>query len=329
MDGVKVRLAAEKSSFLNGVESEIKKYIISRRKNCIGICQMKSEGNVHRTWNLDNDIDDFAKVLYHFLKKKPPMYKGYALDSALSKPITDIVIERWTQLFVNQSDAISKGIIQTLVADEGRLKTFLTRISEIALASVSKAVQQKIINKIADQIVDSVHHGTLHVVGQHVTNVAATTAGSTLVTTITHILMKLMVMHGSQIVAKILASSFLSHLVAAVAKKFVLAAVFAAVAQYLYVHFGVIISSSAIMWIALPAVAAYIIYNIKVFPQKLGEKVSKNLRDELAKKYEGVNQTILEKVWASIIDGDELVESIRNDREFQQAMQQMVEQERF
>ena len=326
MDEVKAQLARDKSRFLDEVEEEIKSYIISRKKSCIAICQMKNEDVIHYTWDLDNDIDDFAKVLYHFLKKKPPVYKGYALDSALSKPITEIVIKRWTQLFVKQGDVISKGIIQTLVADKAKLKTFLTRISEVALAGVSKAVEKKIIDKIADQIYDSVQHGAIHTMGQHISNVATTAAGSTVVTTITHILMKLIMMHASQIVAKILASSFLTHLVGALAKKFVLAAVLAAVAQYLWVHFGVIISSSAIVWVAIPAVAAYVIYNIRTFPRKLGEKVSKNVKDELSVKYESVNQTILDKVWTSVIDGDELVKSVQNDAEFCQAMKKLVDE---
>ncbi|KAK3053790.1 hypothetical protein LTR09_005070 [Extremus antarcticus] len=79
--------------------------------------------------------------------KKAPTYKGYKLDSALSKPIVDIVIDRWTALFVSQGDAISEGIIKSLVADEVKLKRFLTRISEVALSSVSVKVRNKIIDQ--------------------------------------------------------------------------------------------------------------------------------------------------------------------------------------
>lgn len=328
MDQVKEQLAREKPCFLDDVEREIKTEIKSRGKNCIGINQMKSDGTVYYTWELGkNDIDDFGKVLYHFLKDKQPTYKGYALDSALSGPISDIVIKRWTQVFVDQSEAISKGVIETLVADEVKLKTFVTRVSEVALASVSKSVQNKIIDKIVDQIKDSVQHGTLHAMGQSISLFAATAAGGAVVTTITHLLMKLMVMHGSQIVAKILASSFLSHLVSALAKKFLGAAVLAAFTQYLWIHFGVIITSSTIILFALPLIAAYILYKIATFPEKLGEEVSKNVRAELAMKYESINQTVLERVWASIIDGSDLVDSIKNDGEFGQALKEMAKEE--
>lgn len=147
MEGVKTSLASEKNRFLEEVETSIRKYIISTGKNCIAINQMKNGNTIYITWYL-NDLDSYAKVLYHFLKnKKAPTYKGYKLDSALSKPIVDIVIDRWTSLFVSQGDAISEGIIKSLVADEVKLKRFLTRISEVALSSVSVKVRNKIIDQ--------------------------------------------------------------------------------------------------------------------------------------------------------------------------------------
>ncbi len=83
------------------------------------------------------------------------------------------------------------------------------------------------------------------------------------------------------------------------------------------------------MWVALPLVAGYIIYNIATFPEKLGGKVSQNVRKALAGQYEVVNQQVWEKVWASVVDGDELVEAIARDREFVGAMEELAREEKM
>jgi len=69
MEGVKPSLASEKNRFLEEVETSIRKYIISTGKNCIAINQMKNDNTIYITWYL-NDLDSYAKVLYHFLKNK-------------------------------------------------------------------------------------------------------------------------------------------------------------------------------------------------------------------------------------------------------------------
>lgn len=71
------------------------------------------------------------------------------------------------------------------------------------------------------------------------------------------------------------------------------------------------------MWIVLPLIVAYIGYQIATFPEKLGNKVSKKIRVELEQNFESTNKTMLQKIFDTVFGGNELVEIIAKDEEFQ------------
>jgi hypothetical protein len=127
-------------------------------------------------------------------------------------------------------------------------------------------------------------------------------------------------------VAKVLASAALQHVLMALAKKFVLAAVTAAVFQFLTVHFGAALAGASILWVVLPIIAGYLVYKIATFPKELGEAVSKDVRKELDKNFDSMNKTILEKIFYSVFEGDELAGTIARDGDFQDAIRQLGEQ---
>lgn len=132
-----------------------------------------------------------------------------------------------------------------------------------------------------------------------------------------HLLLKLLAAHIGTIGAHILASAALQHVLVALMKKFVLAAVTAAVFNFLTVHFGAALVGASILWIVLPIIAGYMAYKIHEFPKQLGEKVPKSVRQELDDRFDNLNKTILENIFDSVFKGNELVQAIANDDEFQ------------
>jgi hypothetical protein len=114
-------------------------------------------------------------------------------------------------------------------------------------------------------------------------------------------------------------------LLAILIKKFVLAAVTAAVLQFLATYVGIAAGGSIIVWIVMPPLIAYIGYKFATFPQKLGEKVSKKIRQELESKFESTNKTILEKIFESVFGGNDLVQAIAKDDEFQDMLRNLGE----
>jgi hypothetical protein len=252
-------------------------------------------------------------------------YHGHDLDSALTEPISSQVENAYQEFYKSESEAISSGMLVMLAADELKLISFVDRITDIALDQFSNQVKKQVVHMVVHQVKESVNQGTLHSVGNHIGHLAATTAGSQVATIVAHLLFKLLAANIGHIVAKLLASAFLKKLLAILIKKFVLAAVTAAVLQFLATHVGIAAGGSTIMWIVMPLLIAYIGYKIATFPQKLGEKVSKKIRQELESKFESTNKTILEKIFESVFGGNDLVQAIAKDEEFQDMLRNLGE----
>lgn len=127
------------------------------------------------------------------------------------------------------------------------------------------------------------------------------------------------------IVAHILASTALQHVLVGLMKKFVLAAVTTAVFNFLVLHFGAALAGASIMWVVLPIIVAYMAYKIHEFPKELGGKVAASVRAELDDQFENMNKTILEKIFESVIGSDKLVRKIAEDEGFRDVMRELGE----
>ncbi len=275
-----------------------------------------SSGAILNIWevHLNNGLSDFCKVLYKFVRKE--QYHGHDLDSALTEPIANMVETAYQDFYSSESEAISRGMLVMLAADELYLCSFIDRIADIALHQFSNQVRKQVVHMIIHQIEESVKQGTLHSVGQHVGHLAVTTTGTQVTTIVAHLLLKLLAANIAHLVAKILASALLKKILAVLVKKFVLAAVTTVVVQFLATHVGVAVGGSTIMFIVMPLLIAYIGYQIAKFPETLSEKVSKKIREELESKFESTNKTILEKIFRAVFSGSDLVQAIANDQEF-------------
>lgn len=316
MDDTVHALNKRKTAFLNGIEVAVNNYIVSRGRQCIAVVEKDANGQVRCTWrcDLDDDLGHFCKVLYKFTRRQ--QYKGHDLDSALTEPITNLVQDRYNEVYESESEAISSGMLTALATDDVKLKDFLDRIADIALSKCSKRVKQHVVHMVADQIRESVQQGTLHTIGQQISHITATTASTQVAAVITHMLIKLLAANIGHIIAHLLAMGFIQKMLMLIAKKIIVGAVLSAILHFLAVQVGAAVGSTSVMWILAPMLAAYIGYKVMTFPEKIGKEVSKSVRKELAENFESINRTMLEKIFARVFEGNELVNTIVQDEEF-------------
>lgn len=227
--------------------------------------------------------------------------------------------------YESESEAISKGMLVMLAADEVKLKGFMDRIADIALDSFSAQVKKQVVKMVMHQVKNSVEQGSLHTVSHHIGHLAATAAGTQVATIVAHLLLKLLAANIGHIVAKTVGSAFLKKFLGILIKKFILAAVTGAVVQFMATHVGVAVGGSTIMWIVTPLLVVYIGYKIATFPEKLGEKVSVKIKEELAANFESTNRSILEKIFEDVFSGNDLVKAVVQDEEFKGMMRKLGE----
>lgn len=125
--------------------------------------------------------------------------------------------------------------------------------------------------------------------------------------------------------AKVLASAALQHVLLGLAKKLILTAVVSAVFQFLTIHFGAALAGMSVLWVVIPAILAYVAYKIATFPEELGEAVAKDVRKELDGNFDSMNKTVLEKIFSAVFRGNDLVDAIARDEDFQDAMRNLGE----
>jgi hypothetical protein len=173
MEQIEIDLRAEKEAFLDKMEERIKIYIKSRGKNCIAVVERRADNSIRYTWDFQDDLDDLAKMVILFMRKKKAP-SGCTLDSALTDPIMEIVREEYETFYQEQSDNISKGVLNALASDEIKFKGFVERVSGIALSKLSSSARKQVVKLICHQIKDSIGQGALHSVQQSIAHVATT-----------------------------------------------------------------------------------------------------------------------------------------------------------
>lgn len=319
-------LVDRKGSFLYKVSQDVESYIVSQGCHCIDIVEKgaspEKEDVVYRTWRASID-PDFCKVLYRFVRHK--LHNNHTLDSALTKPVCDIVTECYVDFYQENADTISAGVLAVLTNDNLILDSFLNRVVDKALSKVSSQVRKRIVHEVLHQIHSSTTDGALHVVSHQISAVAATTAGAQVTAILAHVLVKLLAGHIGIIVAKLLATPLIHKLAMILLKKAVIAAVGGAVLNFLAAHVSAAIGGSSIMWVAMPLLVVYIGYKIATFPETIGEEVAKKVREDLSGRFTPMNKTILDNILEKVIDGEELVAAIAKDKEFTGILKDLAE----
>jgi hypothetical protein len=318
---------ADKTKFLNQIESEIRSYVISTGKQCIAIEEVSilSDGDrlVWRTHETSFD-GKYIEALYKFIREKP--YNGHQLDSALTPHILEIIENDFVTLYKHHSGEISEQFLKKLKDDKILLNSFVERLTDKIVGKISDRARKIIVNTIATQIQQAASTQTSHVVAHHVSQFASTAVGTQIAAYTATAVMHVIVAKIGPIVAKFLASAAFKKVIAAVAHKLIVGAVTSTVLHFLAAQVGAAIGASTILWIIIPIVAAILVAQIQHFPEKLGKQVAESIRVHLDKNFKPTNKNILEQVFDQIFRGDDLLKAVAQDRDVQKAVKQLYEE---
>ena len=315
-------LEADKTRFLDSVEHAVSSYIEGEGKNCIALLTVTDCGSVICRWepHADDDIGHYCKVLWKFVRKE--RYHGNKVESALTEPVFKIVEEKYEEFLEKHRDEWNKGFLEMLTADGLLMRAVMAALVEKAVKTASSEIQTTIVERVVHEIHNSVSSGTLHgVITNHVTVITSSTVGSAhsqVAIMIAHIIAKHLAIHIVTATSNFFASIAFHHALGILAHSIIIEAVSAAVFHFLAVHVGTAVGGSAISFIAIPLLAAFIIYKAHKFPKELGEAVGKGVRKKLKDEFMGINRSILNTVWKQLSDRDKLVEILVGDGEIQE-----------
>jgi hypothetical protein len=315
---------ADKTAFLDDIEKSISLHVIGTGKQCIAMVEKipKTTGEYppytlyKHELHLNSGLPEFAEVLIKFIRRK--RHDGHDLDSALTEPVLKIIEDKYVALYNSHGEEISSEFLEMLKNDNILLNSFVERLADKVSDKISKEARAKIVHLLVEQIHDAATSNTAHVVGQHISHFASTAVGAQIASVAAHVLLKAIAMNMGHIIAKFLASAAFKKVVVVLLHKLVVGVITAAVVHFLAANIGSAIGAGALMWIIIPIVAAIIIEQIADFPKKLGNEVSKSVREHLASNFGKTNKDILEKTFEEIFKGEKLLEEVADDEDVKQ-----------
>jgi hypothetical protein len=318
-----------KGDFLDEVATAIRLYIEGEDENCVAVTERGGRYNVSTGSyedrihypNLDNPID-FCKVLYHFVRSKT--YNGHKLESALTDPIVEIVQDKYSEYFESHSGDISEALMKMLVEDKVVLQSFLGMVTDKIAPKLTAYARKKLVHALMHHIQQSLSQSSHHMISQQVTHLTATATGHQVAIVVSHLLLKLVALNLKYLITKLLTTAAAKEIIFVLVKKYVAAAILAAVVHFLAAHLGMATGAS-IMWVLLPIMVGILARQIYLFPKKLGSNVSQSVKAELSGKFRDVNKTALQTIFDEAFRGDKLVNAIINDKQFVTTVEMLAE----
>jgi hypothetical protein len=315
------RFGDKKESFLSDVRHAVTGYISSQGSSCLTLIERKSNGP--EVWSLSPHPGYALRLIAFCTESK---YDGHVIDSGLTEPVIGIVTRQFEMLYQSNDEIISKAILNYIMEDKALSKSLINTIVGSASAKkLSEEVKDKVASLIVSQIKHLTQTGAAKAVIATVGKTVAAVAAKPIATKIATLLMKLIAVHLKTIIAKVLASAAIKGIIAAAVKKFLIAAIAATVVKAIAAKFG-ISASAAFLWVLLPVIAAYLIYEVATFPQHLGEKVGDKVVEDLRGSYNKINDDVFERIVYEVIDVGigALASELAQNREVQDGIKELI-----
>lgn len=303
------KLGENKEKFLSETKSAVASYIANQNSRCLSVVGLGRDGEIERTYDTALSFS-FAKVLFAFCRGQ--QYEDRKLDSALTQPVANVVVEQFEKLYGEKSEDLSKALLKVLTEDTTILNSIVqtmidSRVAGMVVGQARRYVTQHITKEISHKacalIVEYMKSHAAHTsvsVGGHIAKAGKEAIGyaatAALAKTVALIVLKMIAAGMGPLLVKLLASAAFKVFIVAAVKKMIIAAVGAAIVKFIVLKLG-IASGTAWLIVVAPLIIAFISYEMYWFPTKLGEKVSEKLYSELDTSFSSINKTILEKLF--------------------------------
>ncbi len=290
-------LKGKKESFLTQVESDVYQHIrVKSTIECLTITTQKSSGSARIKWEpslIPDEGFDYVRRLIPFLRKKN--YNGQIVDSALTEGIIEVVINSFNKLYQSNNEIIAKKLVDAILINEKASNAFLDGVLSSKFSNVSKSyIKSAALGALKTQfasIAPVVRDSAAPVIAKATALAASTPIIKSIIAKLTIYIAA----HLHVILAKLIAVPAIKIAIAALIKKFVIAAIVAAIVKFIVVKTGM--SVGAIVAVVLVPIVVYLIVKEwNNFPENLARGIAEEIRKELRNEFVKTNETILSEI---------------------------------
>ncbi|MEZ5044101.1 MAG: hypothetical protein R2828_29680 [Saprospiraceae bacterium] len=291
-------LGDKKYAFLNEVERAVNNYISKQSiEKCLTIVERSSSGGIKSRWYPEEFASGYIPRLVAFCRKKT--YKGYQLDSALTDEVVQVVTKAYEQFYSQNSEILSKRLLSALFANQVFVNSFMDNIAKASDSPVPYAVKNKIAALLIKGLEDNYDLKFLGSSAESITNlttrIVSYTTSIPIVKTLTTFLVTHFGVQLKMIIIKVLGTAAAKGILATIIKKIAAAKILAGLIALVGAKLG-ILTGSAIIWVLVPLIIAFIAREVIILPKKLGKKVSEEIRIGLSSQFHDVNQKIVHQI---------------------------------
>lgn len=322
VDEIVKSLGEKKFSFLNTVETSINTYISNKSwQDCLTIVLRYSNGNISSTWYPSEVMEGYTPRFIAFLRKKS--YNGYTVDSVLTDGVVDLVTSKFSSFYKNNSDCISKPLLEQLLGDHVFVEQLSKQVVEISNGTLPSVIKSQMASFIIHNLESSINVNITHMIATSTTQIMAAAATLPISKAMVAVMAKSMGVFMKAAIAKVLASTAMKTMMMTAVKKIVAAKIIAGLLALVGTHLG----GMSVAWVVAPLLAAFIAYEVAHLPEKMGKKVSEAVVAELSGEFEKINKNVVQQILASFSTSviSSLATDIANDEEVKELLRNMVQ----
>lgn len=294
-------LEIQRETFLSGVSTDIHGFISQQGAQCLTIVGRSSRGRIERTWKLAASFE-YINCLVAFSRQQS--YQGLMLDSGLTEPVVQKVIDRYESFYRSNNELISQELLQALLQDKTAVRCLTSTIVESvahSMKGISSIVCKQASELLEENLQTLLDTSTGHMITSTTSHVVSAAISAPIVHTIAALIVKFLSTKLGMLIIKVLSTTALKGIIAAIIKKFVVTAVIGAIIKAVAAKFG-LSTVGAITVVLLPIIAAYISYEIITFPDHLGQKVADQVTGELRSNFAETNANVLMEIFKSLAE---------------------------
>lgn len=331
----------QKAPFLGAVKSRLKTHLErTSSRTCLTIIERYSSGREQS--HAPAVSGTYFGVLWDFCWKKP--HNGNALDSAVTAPTIEIVVQEYQKLFTDSSSEFASVFSAAVMQDDKFRSALVDAISKTwggtlpaavrsqALSAVSNALASRTQDVMHSSVVQTTAHAVQAAAAKGVAAAVSSPVAAKVAAILVHNLSVALASHIKVVIAKLIASGALKTVLVgklkAVLAGTVLAAVIHALAAKL-AALGISAGPGAVFFVVVaPLLAIYIRYQYTHLPEKLASTVPDNVIAELDGRYREVNLTIVDNIYQQVISAGVglLLSEVVRDSGFSSALNELVKE---
>lgn len=258
----------------------------------------------------------YAKALLAFVMGKD--FEGGKLDSGLTDDTSNLVANVFSEKLGEKADDISSRMIPLVISDQRFVNGLSAALVELHSGALPAHVKAKVVGafsgKLSAALSQAIDTSTAAAVKASVMKATAASISSPIGIKVTAALVKALSLALKPILLKLLASSAFKAAIVAKLKVVIIGAMLGAFFKIIGVKLG-LGAGAVFLWIVLPIVIGWLIYEVNVFPSKLAEKVSEGVVADIDRNFaetsRDIADTMIEQV---IVEGAALLaRSFAND----------------